>query len=360
MDKLPPFNRETGNGKPVKKFLNVSIVRGKHDECFNCHDLKKKMKTQTSNINKLTEQIKQYQAMIGEMKKPNQKQKEEENLDAESQGGAAGKDAGERETEEVDSGRKEREEAKQQGRAQGEGVQEAKQQKKEGLRKEEDQRGEEQEKERAEQMKKKESEEQKHERERNLRQSRERPKKRPKDNSKLCNRYVWSGECRGEKSWCRYTHKTLCKQLKKEGECTNDECRDGHNTDGICREYNKGNCRYGSEQCRLLHIKIRKQGKSEKPSTISEGRDGKERKDDQRKRVDFQTGDDDDKLEVAERKDVECPRKLAKRNDAKLHGVRDENEKRETEDSGRRKSKGSKDTERSDRCKKGQDEEGRR
>ena len=49
LDKLPPFNqRETGNGKPGKKFLNVNVVRGKHDECFNCHDLEKKIKVKSA------------------------------------------------------------------------------------------------------------------------------------------------------------------------------------------------------------------------------------------------------------------------------------------------------------------------
>ena len=150
MDKLLPFNqRETGNGKPGKKFLNVNIVRGKHDLRFNCHDLNKKIKTRASNIDKLKEQIKQYQAMIEDMKRQNQEQKEEEILNAESQGGAAGKDAVERDDEGIGSGRKEREEeSKLQERAPGELVQEAKERKKEKEEsgKEEAQRVEEQEK----------------------------------------------------------------------------------------------------------------------------------------------------------------------------------------------------------------------
>ena len=210
---------------------------------------------------------------------------------------------------------------------------------------------------RQEQRKKKEFEKQEFERERKLRQSNEKPKKRSKDYSKLCNRYVWSGECRGEKSWCRYTHKTLCRQLRKEGECTNDECRDGHNIDGICKEYNKGSCRYGSERCRFLHIKIQKQVESKKQRTTAVDKNEKERKGVHSKEEDFLT-DDEDLLERAERKDVD---RLAKRNDVKMRRVRFENSKQETEDSGREKSKGSRDRNKksSDRYQEGQGGEGR-
>ena len=54
LNKLPPMNNETGkSGKPQKKMLNINITRGQHDECFNCHDLKKKIKEKSAYCDKL-------------------------------------------------------------------------------------------------------------------------------------------------------------------------------------------------------------------------------------------------------------------------------------------------------------------
>ena len=83
-------------------------------------------------------------------------------------------------------------------------------------------------------------------------------RKYKKDESKLCNQWVWDRKCTyGER--CRFTHKRLCRRLRKEGECNGEGCQDGHNLDGICRRYNSNEgCNKGSRYCRFLHIKVKK------------------------------------------------------------------------------------------------------
>ena len=77
-----------------------------------------------------------------------------------------------------------------------------------------------------------------------------------KDYSPLCNRYIWYGEC--WKKGCRYTHKSLCRSIENKGICNIDGCREGHNTESICRffNYSRG-CKFSAETCRYLHIKIK-------------------------------------------------------------------------------------------------------
>ena len=97
-------------------------------------------------------------------------------------------------------------------------------------------------------------------------EERERNKKKvkfEKDYSKLCNRYVWDGEC-VYKDKCYYTHKNICRQLREQGECTSDNCEEGHNVDGVCKRFNQGRCNERSSYCRYLHIRMKQKG-SERP-----------------------------------------------------------------------------------------------
>ena len=75
-----------------------------------------------------------------------------------------------------------------------------------------------------------------------------------KHTGKLCNRYILKGKCVfGEE--CRYDHLPLCKSLKEDGICNDNNCKDGHNIGGICRKYISTGCR--NDWCRFLHIKIK-------------------------------------------------------------------------------------------------------
>ena len=52
-----------------------------------------------------------------------------------------------------------------------------------------------------------------------------------------------------------YDHLSLCRRLKEDGICNDDDCQDGHNIGGICRRYISTGCR--NDWCRFLHIKIK-------------------------------------------------------------------------------------------------------
>ena len=54
---------------------------------------------------------------------------------------------------------------------------------------------------------------------------------------------------------------------------------DGHNTDGICREYNKDGCKYDETRCRFLHITVKKKidGVEKRVSAKAELKEQKEK-----------------------------------------------------------------------------------
>ena len=85
-------------------------------------------------------------------------------------------------------------------------------------------------------------------------QRRVRWKLEKKDKTKLCNKFVQGKYCRFEKQ-CRYTHKKICQELLELGICRIENCKDGHNIDGVCKNYNnKEHCKYNP--CRYVHIKL--------------------------------------------------------------------------------------------------------
>ena len=80
-------------------------------------------------------------------------------------------------------------------------------------------------------------------------------RRKGKDYSKLCIEYVWNGKCYNR--YCKFTHKKLCRELRKEGECSREDCEDGHNVDVICREFRRGKCDFDELHCRFLHLELK-------------------------------------------------------------------------------------------------------
>ena len=261
LDKLPTFaEAKESFTKRKPQFLNVNVSRGVHDRCFKCFDLEKKIRKLDKECNQQKEQIKEYQDNLGKIQ----------------------------ECERCKNGLKgEREDAKGDGTVLGEGNEESKY---ESTNDQKDEEG----KERVHEMNGdgKEGSTSMYSDisddadsildesftiqamnemflQNKTDNSKQREQKCHQDDSPLCNRFLWSGWCKfGEQ--CRYTHKKLCTNLQETGQCRRRLCEDGHNIDGICRQYNNGNCTNDERNCRFLHIKIKRREEGRVEPAIEE------------------------------------------------------------------------------------------
>ena len=213
VNKLPSFNKRSNNVGGTN-MLNVKIGGSTHDRCHNCFNVENKLKSAEKKCNQLKCEITEYQKIMAnyksrptEVKETQTSGKAIENKDVSTSTDSveelatsrtSGDDRSNKESEDETTG-EENSGDKHLGKT---------------------------------------------------------SKKQGKDHSKLCNEFVWSGRCK--RSRCIFAHKKLCKQLEKEGECTKDSCIDGHNVEGICRNYNRGTCTRDKYTCRYLHIRIGK------------------------------------------------------------------------------------------------------
>lgn len=271
LDKLPAFDRKCDKiGGGTRKLLNINMTRGKQDRCFNCIDLEKKIKDEKNNRKQLEELVKAYQEKL-----QNVNALAKESAENEGRTVCYSRNEGHvtngcpmklmEEDMETDGDPKANSSEDEGEKAQPERNKEDKR-KGEIKRKEEivDRREHKTPAEKVEQKRtfeaKKKVEDEEIEKDveiqvKDIRKS-TRTKKKEKDHSKLCYRWVWSEKC--DYPNCKFTHKKLCRTLRKKGECDLEECQDGHSTDGICWSYNsRGGCRFTSEYCKFLHISVK-------------------------------------------------------------------------------------------------------
>ena len=316
-DKLPAFEKK-GIPPPVfekkedafvkrnAQLLNINVTRGVADKCFKCWDLEKKIKKQERTNDQLRKQIKEYQIKLGNIRQIGKETLEEIQEEPDTSGNQEGrlKDNNQAigETEQVGTekqeekgtniteneskvimagtGRtelnqlqmKEKAEDKEERNTSGDEMVDNTEHVSENLDESSSNEGRNYGRDETKEIM---SEESAGEVEEHIRcssgEERERDKKKvkfEKDYSKLCNRYVWDGEC-VYKDKCYYTHKNICRQLREQGECTSENCEEGHNVDGVCKRFNQGRCSQRSSYCKYLHIRLKEKG-SERPKPEKE------------------------------------------------------------------------------------------
>ena len=290
LDKLPSMKKKTHEKNESiigRRFLNVTTARGQKDRCFNCFDLEHKINDLKKKNTLMKKQISEYQESLGSAACVETRKGTEEKLNT----GTSGPSCNETEPQQEDKKDKSMgAEVHEQNGGRGMITQSGDgnimdKQSEDGKKMEEQLRNgeilEEKDGERQDTAEAESSEQngagarrgdetdmcwddniEDYFRERDCMEEyfKQRDQKRKqrleeqKDQSPLCNEYVWSGKCwrRG----CSFTHKKLCRNLERDGVCADATCRDGHNTKSICRYFNDRGCRYSAERCRYLHIKI--------------------------------------------------------------------------------------------------------